>query len=77
MAAQLQSSPFRTHLPDLSTERFTSRNQNCYEYAAAFKQNKNPPWLHALYEHWRELLTEPFKGITNDGKSCSSLQVGQ
>src|ERR1700742_2373244 len=27
-----------------------------------------PPWIHALYKHWLELLKEPFKGVTNDGR---------
>ncbi|KAM5380814.1 hypothetical protein ACJZ2D_003338 [Fusarium nematophilum] len=61
-------SPFRAHLPDLNQERFTTmKKQDPYEYAKGFKENGNPPWLHALYLHWRKLLTEPFKGVTSDG----------
>lgn len=60
--------PFRNFLPDLSINRFTSmKQQNCRDYAQTFKENKNPPWLHALYKHWLKLAAEPFKGITNDG----------
>ncbi|KAM0435257.1 hypothetical protein ACHAPT_003350 [Fusarium lateritium] len=72
MASQ-SSSPndtrnFRDHLPDLTIPRFTTmQKQDVYEYAKAFKENKQPPWLHALYCHWLELVKEPFKGITNDG----------
>lgn len=59
---------FREHLPDLSTPRFTTmQQQDAHEYAKAFIEGGNPPWLHALYLHWRELFKEPFKGITNDG----------
>ena len=43
------------------------QKQNAHEYADDFKDNGNPPWLHALYLHWRQLFHEPFKGITNDG----------
>jgi hypothetical protein len=67
-----QDTPFRAYLPDITTERFTRmRQQNCHEYAQAFKTSKNPPWLHALYQHWMNLLTEPFKGITSDGMCCA------
>ncbi|KAK0656361.1 hypothetical protein B0T16DRAFT_318664 [Cercophora newfieldiana] len=59
---------YRKHLPDLSTPRFmTMQQQDAHEYAKAFIEGGNPPWLHALYLHWRELFKEPFKGITNDG----------
>ncbi|KAF4121500.1 Protein of unknown function (DUF3500) [Geosmithia morbida] len=62
-------SPFRAHLPDLSTDRFTTmKAQDAHEYARDFKQGGKPPWLHALYLHWRELLSEPFKGVTSDGR---------
>ncbi|VUC31613.1 unnamed protein product [Clonostachys rosea] len=69
MANQTKAtSPFREHLPDLSQERFTvMQKQNAYEYAKAFKDSGNPPWLHALFLHWRSLLNEPYKGVTNDG----------
>ncbi|KAI8657538.1 hypothetical protein NCS57_01132000 [Fusarium keratoplasticum] len=72
MASQ-SSSPkdarsFREHLPDLTIPRFTTmQKQDVYEYAKAFKENKQPPWLHALYCHWLKLFNEPFKGVTNDG----------
>lgn len=60
---------FREHLPDLTIPRFTTmQKQDVYEYAKAFKENKQPPWLHALYCHWLKLFNEPFKGVTNDGK---------
>jgi len=59
---------YRQHLPDISIPRFTiMRSQNAHEYAEAFKKGGNPPWLHALYRHWRELFKEPFTGITTDG----------
>lgn len=59
---------YRQYLPDLSTPRFTEmQKQDAHEYAKAFKESGNPPWLHALYLHWRKLFQEPFKGITNDG----------
>ncbi|KFG80081.1 hypothetical protein MANI_019538 [Metarhizium anisopliae] len=62
-------SSFRAHLPDLNTDRLTAmREQDCHQYAVAFKEKKNPPWLHALYEHWQDLLSEPFKGITANGR---------
>ncbi|CAH0055555.1 unnamed protein product [Clonostachys solani] len=62
-------SPFREHLPDLSQDRFTvMQKQNAHEYVQAFKDSAAPPWLHALYLHWRSLLSEPYKGVTNDGK---------
>jgi hypothetical protein len=59
---------FRQFLPDLTQPRFaTLQKQGAYEYAAAFKKNAQPPWLHALWQHWRQLFAEPFRGITNDG----------
>ncbi|EXJ84845.1 hypothetical protein A1O3_05519 [Capronia epimyces CBS 606.96] len=61
-------SEYRQYLPDLSQPRFTTMaTQDAREYAQRFKEQGNPPWLHALYLHWRELLKEPFKGVTNDG----------
>jgi hypothetical protein len=60
---------YRQHLPDLSIPRFTiMQQQDAHGYAIAFKEGGIPPWLHALYVHWRKLLKEPFKGITNDGQ---------
>lgn len=65
------SAAFREHLPDLSIPRFTiSKQQNAYEYADAFKQNHVPPWLYNLTETWKELLEEPYKGVTTDGESA-------
>jgi len=61
---------FRAHIPDITTPRFTTmRGQDAHEYAEAFISGGNPPWLHALYLHWKKLFQEPFKGITNDGTS--------
>ena len=63
-----QGSTFREYLPDLSVARFiTMQKQNAHEYAQAFKSGGQPPWLHGLYQHWRRLFEEPYKGITNDG----------
>lgn len=63
-----KSAAFRAHLPDLSIPRFqTMQKQDPREYATAFKENGQPPWLHALYLQWQKLLAEPFKGVTNDG----------
>ncbi|CEN59955.1 hypothetical protein ASPCAL02396 [Aspergillus calidoustus] len=65
---------FREYLPDLNTPRFqVMRTQDAHEYAEAFKTGKIPPWLHALYMHWRELLQEPFKGVTFDGNVHQNL----
>ncbi|CAG9948131.1 unnamed protein product [Clonostachys rosea f. rosea IK726] len=62
------TSPFREHLPDLSQDRFrVMKNQDAHEYVKAFKDSATPPWLHALCLHWRSLLSEPYKGVTNDG----------
>ena len=62
-------SPFRAHLPDLSVDRFVlMQKQDAHQYAKSFKENGTPPWLHALYMHWRRLLAEPFKGVTCDGE---------
>ncbi|KAL2406453.1 hypothetical protein ABEF95_015583 [Exophiala dermatitidis] len=61
-------SEYRQYLPDLSQPRFTTMaKQDPWVYAKEFKEKGNPPWLHALYLHWLELLKEPFKGVTNDG----------
>ncbi|KAK3713900.1 hypothetical protein LTR37_008150 [Vermiconidia calcicola] len=68
------SSSFRRHNPDLSIPRFTvSKTQNAYEYADDFKKNHVPPWLYNLTETWKELLEEPFKGVTNDGNVREGL----
>jgi uncharacterized protein (DUF2132 family) len=64
-----KTSWYRAYLPDLTLDRFkTMQKQNAHEYADAFKSNSQPPWLYALYRHWRKLLAEPLKGITNDGE---------
>ena len=61
---------YRQYLPDLNLERFQVMcQQDAHEYAHAFKTGHQPPWLHALYMHWLELLQEPFKGVTTDGMS--------
>lgn len=66
MAENNQS--FRQFLPDLTQPRFIAlQKQDAHEYAAAFEQNAQPPWLHGLWRHWRQLFEEPFRGITNDG----------
>ncbi|KAK7421806.1 hypothetical protein QQX98_002022 [Neonectria punicea] len=68
------SSAFRQHIPDLSIPRFTTmQNQDPYEYTKQFKESGQPPWLHGLFLHWRDLLKEPYKGITNDGMSILSM----
>ena len=43
------------------------QKQDAHVYAKEFKEGGQPPWLHALYMHWLDLLKEPFKGVTNDG----------
>ncbi|KGO66407.1 Protein of unknown function DUF3500 [Penicillium italicum] len=59
---------YRQYLPDLSLPRFQVMcQQDAHEYANEFKTGHQPPWLHALYMHWLELLQEPFKGVTTDG----------
>lgn len=59
---------YRQYLPDLNQPRFTTmKNQDAHEYARDFKTKRVPPWLYALYEHWRDLYEEPFQGITTDG----------
>jgi len=61
---------YRQHLPDISIPRFaTMQKQDAHEYAKDFVEGGKPPWLHALYLHWRELFKEPFKGVTSDGMS--------
>lgn len=67
---------YRRFLPDLSIPRFTTmQKQDAHEYAAAFKQSGNPPWLHALYLHWRDLFAEPFRGVTSDGTRGMAASV--
>ncbi|KAH8883505.1 hypothetical protein GQ53DRAFT_811497 [Thozetella sp. PMI_491] len=69
-----QGGSYHEFLPDLSIPRFTTmQKQNAHEYADAFKESGQPPWLHGLYLHWRDLLKEPFRGITNDGTVRDSL----
>ncbi|TPX12920.1 uncharacterized protein E0L32_006565 [Thyridium curvatum] len=59
---------YRQFLPDLGIPRFTTmKTQDAHVYAEAFKKGGNPPWLHALYMFWLQLVKEPFKGVTNDG----------
>ena len=65
---------FRQFLPDLSQPRFTTlQQQDAHEYAEAFKRDGQPPWMHALWLHWRDLFAEPFRGITNNGTVQSGL----
>lgn len=64
---------FRKYLPDLNTPRFqTAKEQTPYEYTNTFFETRHPPWLHNLTETWKELLKEPFTGVTNDGMNCHS-----
>lgn len=61
---------FRQHLPDLASPRFTtSAKQSPYEYAEAFQASHVPPWLYNLTQAWKELLQEPYKGVSVDGIS--------
>lgn len=65
----LHGGEYRQHLPDLSIPRFTTmQKQDAHVYAKEFKEGGNPPWLHALYLHWRKLFKEPYTGITTEGK---------
>lgn len=74
MAGNVESNPspvgaYRKHLPDLNQPRFqVMAKQNAHEYADDFKTNGNPYWLFGLYQYWLELLQEPFRGVTTDGK---------
>ncbi|KAH8914419.1 hypothetical protein BT69DRAFT_1342927, partial [Atractiella rhizophila] len=62
------SQSYHAHLPDLSTPRFQAlAKSDCFSHAAAFKERKQPPWLHALWEHWKTLYQEPLVGVTSDG----------
>lgn len=66
------SGEYRKHLPKLDTPRFQiMKSQTAHEYGQDFKTKHNPPWLHALYEHWKALLAEPYKGVTSDGQSIT------
>jgi hypothetical protein len=68
-AQNASSTSYNDFLPDLNQPRFqVMQKQDAHEYAADFKKNGQPPWLHALYLHWRDLFTEPFRGITTDGE---------
>ena len=49
------------------------KEQDAHAYADAFKSNHQPPWLYALYCHWRLLWKEPFRGVTSDGTVRSGL----
>ena len=72
--AQLEkpTGEYRQYLPDLNIPRFQVMcTQNAHEYAHDFKTKKQPPWLHALYMHWLDLLQEPFKGVTTDGNKVN------
>ncbi|KAJ5643520.1 uncharacterized protein N7484_006027 [Penicillium longicatenatum] len=68
-ALEKPTGEYRQYLPDLSLKRFQVMcTQDAHEYAHDFKTLKQPPWLHALYSYWLELLQEPFKGVTTDGR---------
>lgn len=59
---------YRQYLPDVGIPRFaTMKTQDAHEYAHAFKTKHIPPWLYALFEHWRDLYEEPYQGISTDG----------
>ncbi len=69
--ATSKKSEYREYLPDLSIPRFTTMaKQDAHAYAKAFMEGGNPPWIHALWRFWLELLKEPYKGVTNDGQSA-------
>lgn len=69
-ALEQPTGEYRQYLPDLNLKRFQVMcTQDAHEYAHDFKTLKQPPWLHALYMHWLELLQEPFKGVTTDGRN--------
>ncbi|KAF2225896.1 hypothetical protein BDZ85DRAFT_317022 [Elsinoe ampelina] len=69
------SGAYREHLPDLSIPRFTTmKTQDAHEYADEFlNKGHQPPWLYALYKHWRSLFGQPYKGVTSDGKVRQDL----
>ncbi|KAF2014636.1 hypothetical protein BU24DRAFT_482150 [Aaosphaeria arxii CBS 175.79] len=71
---QSQANTFREYLPDLSQERFcTMQVQDAHEYVKEFQEKGQPPWLHGLYVHWRNLFQETYHGITVDGKVRDGL----
>ena len=75
-STETKASAFRAYLPDLSRKRFAiMQNQDAHEYVKMFEEEENPPWIHALYLHWRKLLAEPFRGVTTDGMPlcCNEL----
>jgi len=43
------------------------KTEDAHVYAQRFKETGGPPWIHALWLHWKKLLREPFKGVTSDG----------
>lgn len=49
------------------------QDQDAYQYSESFKHEHNPPWLYALWQHWKELSAAPFQGITVDGKVRTPL----
>jgi len=68
---------FRKYLPDTSIERFQrAARQTPEEYSRYFDENRSPPWLHELVTEWGELIKEPFKGVTTDGKPCTLCRKG-
>lgn len=75
-ALEKPTGEYRQYLPDLNQKRFQVMcTQDAHEYAHDFKSSKQPPWLHALYMHWLELLQEPFKGVTTDGRiDCLAMR---
>lgn len=65
-----RSGEFRKFLPDLNTPRFEAlKVATAQDHVNAFLEKHNPPWLFQLWEHWRRLYQEPFRGVTTDGKS--------
>jgi hypothetical protein len=67
--ADSKASAYRQYLPDLSIPRFTTmKTEDAHVYVQRFKESGGPPWIHALWLHWKKLLQEPFKGVTSDGK---------
>ncbi|KAH7027253.1 uncharacterized protein B0I36DRAFT_364485 [Microdochium trichocladiopsis] len=70
VAATAAASPsgFRSHLPDLTAPRFQAlAAADAHSHARELLEHRRPPWLHGLYEHWMQLLREPFRGVTSDG----------
>lgn len=69
-----KANAYRQYLPDLSIPRFTTMaTQDAHVYANAFLEGGKPPWIYELYQHWKNLLKAPYKGITNDGKYSSTV----